>query len=382
MRNALTNILALAAIAAGLAFAVPAAAQAAQDPQDAVHLAGEPDAARQLHVSSPSASDKLTGGQLKIEAHAGGPGRAGVRGARRDAQEGDRRRALRVAYYWVGKNKAATLFSGDARPARSAWTTSTSWAGCTRAAASSCAGSSTRRSSSSTCIAFPILPSGPQAFGWFKRPIKNLADFKGMKCRQTGIVAEIYQSMGMQTVNMPGGEIVPVRAARRDRLRRVGRRRRGPAPRPATSVEVPLHAGHARERHRSASCSSTATCGRASPPQQQEIDQVGRHRDLPALVGEVAEAERRRDRGDAHEARRADPAHPARHPDRVPEDLGRDRRRRSRRRTRSSRRCSTRSAPTPSKVVPAKRFMFPPYSFAANYYLPEKAARHAAAKKQ
>jgi TRAP-type mannitol/chloroaromatic compound transport system substrate-binding protein len=30
-----------------------------------------------------------------------------------------------------------------------------------------------------------------------------------MKCRQTGIVAEIYQRMGMQTVNMPGGEIIP-----------------------------------------------------------------------------------------------------------------------------------------------------------------------------
>ncbi|HEX6530780.1 MAG TPA: hypothetical protein VF004_13265, partial [Burkholderiales bacterium] len=27
-----------------------------------------------------------------------------------------------------------------------------------------------------------------------------------------------------------------------------------------------------------------------------------------------------------------------------------------------------------SLVVPAKRFMFPPYSFAANYYWPEKAA--------
>ena len=25
-----------------------------------------------------------------------------------------------------------------------------------------------------------------------------------------------------------------------------------------------------------------------------------------------------------------------------------------------------------AKVVPAKRFMFPPYSFAANYYWPEK----------
>src|SRR5687768_17968384 len=30
-----------------------------------------------------------------------------------------------------------------------------------------------------------------------------------MKCRQTGIVAEIFQRMGMTTVNMPGGEIIP-----------------------------------------------------------------------------------------------------------------------------------------------------------------------------
>jgi TRAP-type mannitol/chloroaromatic compound transport system substrate-binding protein len=58
-------------------------------------------------------------------------------------------------------------------------------------------------------VVLPILPAGPQAFGWFKRPIKNLADFKGMKCRQTGMAAEIWQRMGMQTVNMPGGEIIP-----------------------------------------------------------------------------------------------------------------------------------------------------------------------------
>ena len=58
-------------------------------------------------------------------------------------------------------------------------------------------------------VVFPILPAGPQAFGWFKRPIKNLSDFKGMKCRQTGMAAEVFQRMGMQTVNMPGGEIIP-----------------------------------------------------------------------------------------------------------------------------------------------------------------------------
>jgi TRAP-type mannitol/chloroaromatic compound transport system substrate-binding protein len=34
-----------------------------------------------------------------------------------------------------------------------------------------------------------------------------------------------------------------------------------------------------------------------------------------------------------------------------------------------------------SKVVPAKRYMFPPYSFAANYYWPQE-DKAAAAKKQ
>ncbi len=33
-----------------------------------------------------------------------------------------------------------------------------------------------------------------------------------------------------------------------------------------------------------------------------------------------------------------------------------------------------------SLVVPAKRFMFPPYSFAANHYWPEAAAKPAAAQ--
>jgi TRAP-type mannitol/chloroaromatic compound transport system substrate-binding protein len=35
-----------------------------------------------------------------------------------------------------------------------------------------------------------------------------------------------------------------------------------------------------------------------------------------------------------------------------------------------------------SLVVPAKRFMFPPYSFAANYYFPEAGAKPAAPAKK
>ena len=37
------------------------------------------------------------------------------------------------------------------------------------------------------------MPSSPQAFGWFKKPIQSVDDFKGLKCRQTGIVAEVYK---------------------------------------------------------------------------------------------------------------------------------------------------------------------------------------------
>ena len=59
-------------------------------------------------------------------------------------------------------------------------------------------------------VVFPILPARARrrSAGSSGRS-SDLADFKGLKCRQTGIVAEIYQRMGMQTVNLPGGEIVP-----------------------------------------------------------------------------------------------------------------------------------------------------------------------------
>jgi TRAP-type mannitol/chloroaromatic compound transport system substrate-binding protein len=56
---------------------------------------------------------------------------------------------------------------------------------------------------------FPAHPSSPQAFGWFKKPLRSVADLKGLKCRQTGLNAEVYAKLGMAVVNLPGGEIVP-----------------------------------------------------------------------------------------------------------------------------------------------------------------------------
>jgi TRAP-type mannitol/chloroaromatic compound transport system substrate-binding protein len=151
--------------------------------------------------------DKLTAGALKIDALAAGqvvPAFEVLDATHKKVIDG----AHTVSYYWVGKNKAATLFaSTPAGPFGMDHMDFLGWL--FEAGGLELYWELYQKELKLNVMAFPSLPASPQAFGWFKRPIKNLADFKGMKCRQTGIVAEIFQRMGMQTVNMPGGEIVP-----------------------------------------------------------------------------------------------------------------------------------------------------------------------------
>jgi TRAP-type mannitol/chloroaromatic compound transport system substrate-binding protein len=55
-----------------------------------------------------------------------------------------------------------------------------------------------------------VQPMGPDPLGWFKRPIKDVADFKTFKYRSPpGITGEIFKEMGIAAVALPGGEIVP-----------------------------------------------------------------------------------------------------------------------------------------------------------------------------
>ena len=112
------------------------------------------------------------------------------------------------AGYWVGKNKAAILVTGG--PGGTFGMDFIDYMGWVHNGGGfELLTEFYQKELKLNVVWLPVLPSGPQAFGWFKRPIKNLADFKGMKCRQTGMAAEIWQRMGMQTVNMPGGEIIP-----------------------------------------------------------------------------------------------------------------------------------------------------------------------------
>ncbi len=58
--------------------------------------------------------------------------------------------------------------------------------------------------------AFLVQPMGPDPLGWFKKPIKNMEEFKSFKYRSPpGIPGETYQAMGIAAVGVPGGDIVP-----------------------------------------------------------------------------------------------------------------------------------------------------------------------------
>ncbi len=47
-----------------------------------------------------------------------------------------------------------------------------------------------------------------QPLGWFKTPITNPGQFKGMKYRTIGLSADLFKAMGASVVILPGGEIV------------------------------------------------------------------------------------------------------------------------------------------------------------------------------
>jgi len=57
---------------------------------------------------------------------------------------------------------------------------------------------------------FICMPMGPEPFGWFAKPFNSLEDLKKVKFRSPpGIPAESLKLIGIPTVSMPGGEIVP-----------------------------------------------------------------------------------------------------------------------------------------------------------------------------
>ncbi|MHB0869376.1 MAG: TRAP transporter substrate-binding protein [Chloroflexota bacterium] len=58
-------------------------------------------------------------------------------------------------------------------------------------------------------VVFPSFGETPEPLGWFGKPIKTVAEFKGLKFRAGGMSSEVFKAMGMSVVTLAGGEIVP-----------------------------------------------------------------------------------------------------------------------------------------------------------------------------
>ncbi|MEZ5729901.1 MAG: TRAP transporter substrate-binding protein [Burkholderiaceae bacterium] len=57
---------------------------------------------------------------------------------------------------------------------------------------------------------FMLQPVGPEALGWFKQPINSMEDFRKLRFRTPpGIPGQIYKDIGVASVAMGGGDILP-----------------------------------------------------------------------------------------------------------------------------------------------------------------------------
>jgi TRAP-type mannitol/chloroaromatic compound transport system substrate-binding protein len=330
----------------------------------------------QDHLRILSANvEKVTAGSVKIEALAAGqivPAFEVLDAAGKKVIDGWHS----ISYYWVGKNAAAALFSGP--PGGPFGMDHMDYLGWMYVGGGlEMWREFYQKDLKLDLIVWPAHPSSPQAFGWFKKPLKSVADFKGMKCRQTGLNAEIYAKLGQAVVNMPGGEIVP--AAQRgviDCAEWVG------------GVEdLRLGLPGVFKYHYTPGMHENNSIGEfglhndvwkgLNPAQQEAINIVLKEAFITWLVRwqqQNAEAMEEMIKKHGVSIRRTPPdillaslkawdevarEHSAKNP--------------TFKRVYESQRAYA------AKVVPAKRYMFPPYSFAANYYWPEASA--AAAKK-
>ena len=58
-------------------------------------------------------------------------------------------------------------------------------------------------------VSYLYGPMPTQPFGWFKKPVANVSQLKGLKFRTVGLAVDLYTLQGAAVNPLPGGEIVP-----------------------------------------------------------------------------------------------------------------------------------------------------------------------------
>jgi len=151
--------------------------------------------------------DKMSGGRLKIETLPPGA----VVGAF-EVADGVNRGVLDAAftctYYFIGKHKAAALFT-DVPGGPFGMDTIDFWGWEYEGGGVALLNEFYQQILKMKIVAYPIFPTGAQSLGWFKKPLKSIEDLKGLKYRVPGLAAEVYKDIGVAVVTLPGGEVLP-----------------------------------------------------------------------------------------------------------------------------------------------------------------------------
>jgi len=109
-----------------------------------------------------------------------------------------------VAVYWYGKSKVASLFgSGPVTGCDAAQ--SLAWI----AKYGMPFYNELMQKIGLDVVGFFAMPMPTQPLGWFKTPIKDASQLKGLKYRTVGLAADLMQELGCKVTQLPGGEIVP-----------------------------------------------------------------------------------------------------------------------------------------------------------------------------
>ena len=103
-------------------------------------------------------------------------------------------------YYWKGKNSAFSLYSGIPFGFTAEEVNSWMLFG---------GGLELWREQYATYNLYPLLGGNTniQMGGWFRKPIKSLADMQGLKMRIPGLGGEVFAKMGVNPILLPAGEI-------------------------------------------------------------------------------------------------------------------------------------------------------------------------------
>jgi TRAP-type mannitol/chloroaromatic compound transport system substrate-binding protein len=112
-------------------------------------------------------------------------------------------------HYWSGKHPAATLFGSPSAGAgvgldNFAWLSWFQYGGGQKLY------DQLWKEMNMNVKGIMLQPVGPEALGWFKKPIKSMADFRKLRFRTPpGIPGQLYKDIGVASVAMGGGDILP-----------------------------------------------------------------------------------------------------------------------------------------------------------------------------